>query len=278
MPVHRPPAAQASSSGSGMPGNIRISSKTESRSFEASESVPRQILRRLRRNSSTGVRGRRYSGLNGGTGTTIRGRRKMAHNDVYVALRYAAVMHQDHAAVVRHAGHETFGRGAVMQEIAGETGFAYHSHSGPRCSKSATSPGDSMKWIESGASPGQRSHARGHPAPNRANGGSAKFADGGAEAAGARPTRRRPKKTRRKYGRRCGCAILRRKRYPPFEISPTAWIPACHMAASAASTACARCSAEKRSPPATWHRQTPQNHTVRGSPPANRRVRGGSGH
>lgn len=47
----------------------------------------------------------------------------MAHNDVYVALRYAAVMHQGHAAVVRHAGHETFGRGAVMQEIAGETGL-----------------------------------------------------------------------------------------------------------------------------------------------------------
>ena len=44
----------------------------------------------------------------------------MAHNDVYVALRYAAVMHQGHAAVVRHAGHETFGRGAVMQEHPGQ--------------------------------------------------------------------------------------------------------------------------------------------------------------
>ena len=33
----------------------------------------------------------------------------------------------------------------------------------------------------------------------------------------------------------------------PVRISPTASIPACHMAASAASTACARCSAEKRS-------------------------------
>ena len=76
-----------------------------------------------------------------------------------------------------------------------------------------------MKWIESRASPRAAIARRGHPAPNRANGGSARFADGGAEAAGARPKRRAGRKTRQKYGRRYGCAILRRKWHPVRNIA-----------------------------------------------------------
>ena len=47
----------------------------------------------------------------------------MVHDDVDVALRNAAVMHQYHAAVAGYACDEPFGRRAVMQEVAGEADF-----------------------------------------------------------------------------------------------------------------------------------------------------------